>query len=121
MIYNLSNYQKTNASNELEYISDKHRYQVFSTTDNLAFRGNFQVPQGDYTIKSYMIDQEHGSPYDTWLKMGAPEPLNAEIINALCHTSYMDIHFNHQNNTDQIHLEAKIKVHGILLYEISRH
>lgn len=120
LIYNLSDYQKSKASNELEYISDKHRYQIFCNTQTLVFQGTFDVPHGNYFIKSYMLDQQHGSPYDTWLNMGAPEPLDDEVTTALLHTPYMDIHYTYQNNTEQIYLEEQIQVHGILLFEIRK-
>lgn len=118
LVYNISDYRKSGQGGQLEFLSDKRRYQVFHSTDPIAFHGSFSVPCGDYSIKTYLMDQEHGSPYDTWLRMGAPEPLNDETITALLHASFLYVHYDRQEHTDVISLEAKVKVHGILMFEI---
>lgn len=120
LVYNISEYKKSDPGSSLEFLSDKHRYQVFQDTDTIHFHGSFSVPHGDYSLKTYMVDQEHGSPYDTWLRMGSPEPLSDETIRALLHASFLDIHYDRQNHTSQLTLEGKVPVHGILLFEIEK-
>lgn len=120
LVYNISDYKKSGPGSDLEFLSDKHRYQVFHSTDTIDFHGNFRVPHGDYSIKTYIVDQEHGSPYDTWLQMGSPEPLNDETIHALLHASFLYVHYGRQSNTSQLSLEAKLRAHGILMFEIEK-
>ncbi|MCI8894065.1 MAG: hypothetical protein HFI41_05335 [Lachnospiraceae bacterium] len=66
------------------------------------------------------MDQEHGSPYDAWLAMGAPAPMNDETIQALLHASFLSIHYGQQKDTDRISLEGKVKAHGVLMFEVLR-
>lgn len=120
LVYNISDYKKAGQNGQLEFLSDKHRYQMFQNSDTIAFHGSFPVPYGSYRIKTYLIDQEHGSPYDTWLSMGAPEPLSSETISALLHASFLDIHYSRQEDTDRITLGGKVKAHGVLMFEIEK-
>lgn len=120
LIYNISDYRTAPQDGRLEFLSDKHRYQAFRSTDPIAFRGSFPVPFGSYSIKTYLMDQEHGSPYDAWLAMGAPAPMNDETIQALLHASFLSIHYGQQKDTDRISLEGKVKAHGILMFEVLR-
>lgn len=120
LIYNLAGYDNDLKKSNLEFMSDVHRYQVFEETDTLAFHGIFKVGQGNYTIRKYSIDREHGSAFDAWQKMGSPKALDEEICHFLRAAAEPEFRWEQQENTETLTLEGTIAPHGVLLFEIER-
>ncbi len=120
LLYNLSEYEQNQRDDNLAYISDTHRYQVFRETETIVFRGIFAVRQGTYHITRYTIDREHGSFYDAWLQMGSPRNITEETGRALLHASSPHIHYSTQADTSSIVLNSEIRPHGVQLFEIRR-
>lgn len=65
------NYQALDAKGQYAFQSQGPRQF------NLTLTG---MKEGLYTFSTYRIDARHGSAYDTWLQMGAPQPMNAEQV-----------------------------------------
>lgn len=120
LLFNMSDYEKTMDPDVLGYISHDHRYQIFRQTNLLKFHGILHVPEGSYDIRRYTLDQEHGSVYDTWIRMGRPDPLTDDVLEYMRNFSVPDLHCSHQENTNLITLECNVNPHGVILFEIER-
>ena len=42
---------------------------------------------GKYCLRLYKVTKEHGSSYDAWVRMGAPERMNRMERAMLCHSA----------------------------------
>ncbi len=120
LIYNMSEYENVQNQKLLGYISHDYRYQIFTPTPEIHFQGVFRVPFGTYSIKTYHLDQEHGSVYDSWLAIGKPQNITPDIATFFRHHVYPDLQYDTAKDTSVISLESMIKPHGIILFEVVR-
>lgn len=78
-LYHYSHYDLLYRYRHVMNMSRTERYDVFISKDPRAFYINFEkLDAGEYEIRRYRITRDGGSSYDAWVKMGAPEPLEAE-------------------------------------------
>lgn len=120
LLFNMSDYEKTMDPKFLGYVSHDHRYQIFRQTNLLKFHGILHVTEGTYDIRCYTLDQDHGSVYDTWIRMGQPDPVTDDILETLRSISVPDLHCSRQKNTSLITLECNVNPHGVILFEIEK-
>ena len=102
------------------FLSDDYRYHIFRGSISYEFRGTFALPAGTYQILTWVLDREHGSAYDAWIRMGSPAVLTPQIHQALEHASFPDLHFEQREVTDLLHLQRIIPPHCVILYEIRK-
>jgi len=120
LVYNMAEYEKATELDSPNSISPEHRYQVFSDTPPIHFKGILHVKPGDYAIKTYVLDRNHGSYYDHWIAMGRPERLSSEMTDILKRDAHPALRYEVQNDTSSIMLDEIIKPHGVTLFEIKR-
>ncbi len=120
LIYNLAEYDKDMEKNELDFMSDTHRYQVFTATDTISFHGVFAVEKGSYILKKYQLDREHGSVFDLWKKMGSPDMFSEDVCRYLKHVAVPLMEVETMASTESLVIEGEVPPHGVLLIEISR-
>lgn len=81
MTYNYCHYDDLYALGDTSFIDETHRYNGFKEEKilkiDIALSG---LPQGAYRMVTLTITRKHGSSYDKWVEMGAPESLTAEDI-----------------------------------------
>ena len=84
LVYNYCHINKLYSMNDLLGIDAVKRYHVFAATGQLEMNFNITgIAAGDYTIRSYTINREHGSAFDLWLELGAPQSLTTADIEYL--------------------------------------
>ncbi len=103
-------------------ISRCDRYRVFVNNDsmNVAVRLT-GLPSGSLRKKSYKITREHGSSYDAWVKIGAPETLNEEEKSFLIHAAdpeYRTERIEVDENTPLI-INEYLRPHEVMLIELT--
>lgn len=64
-------------------ISEKDRYNVFDLKEQISLEFTLHNLSGNYKYTHYQLDRKHGSVFDEWLEMGAPESPSIEEINYL--------------------------------------
>ncbi|MEL7118635.1 MAG: hypothetical protein AAFO07_04320 [Bacteroidota bacterium] len=57
--------------------NEAKRYRSQAKSIQVSLEG---IPEGDYQIIQYKIDEEHGNPYKVWQDMGSPEDPSIEQI-----------------------------------------
>ena len=118
LLYHISDYEKTAAASS-SYVFEDYRYNVFKNTGDIYFQGNFKLTAGTWQISSYLIDKKHGCAYDEWARMGRPAIITDEIIQALNHASYPELHIDKELTSDSISIQVKLEPHTVVLYEIN--
>lgn len=87
-LYHYSHYDLLYRYRHVINMSRIDRYDVFVSKDPRAFYIHFEkLDAGEYEVRRYSITREGGSSYDAWVKMGAPEHLEAEEIEMLQYLS----------------------------------
>lgn len=85
--YNYVHYGNLFAAGELFDMAETNRYTAFDMSNQLQVQIKLSdLPRGNYSVKEFFVNREHGSAYDIWLKMGAV-PLDShdvEIIKGMC-------------------------------------
>ncbi len=81
--YNYEHFPKLFASGKLlEMTNTEHYIPFFNKQDAVAKIHLCNLPGTRCTVKEFYINREHGSSYDTWVRMGA-ETLNQEDLSLL--------------------------------------
>ncbi len=121
-LYNYIHYDTLYRYRHMLNISRCDRYRVFVNNDsmNVAVRLT-GLPSGSLHKKSYKITREHGSSYDAWVKIGAPETLNEEEKSFLIHAAdpeYRTERIEVDENTPLIINEC-LRPHEVMLIELT--
>lgn len=85
--YHYIHYGDLFASGELYDMTETNRYSAFDTSKNLAVSLQLtDIADGNYLVKEYYVNQNHGNPYDIWLKMGALplDTKDTDLLRGLC-------------------------------------
>lgn len=102
------------SSGDWSDMSEMNRYNVFEEKGNKLFRIKFSQFTGTFKYTSYQLDREHGSVFDEWVRMGAPECLSEEELVYLQGRSGPVIRTETiQNNS--WHQEINLPPHGVLM------
>lgn len=103
---------------------DKFRFLRFPTSAfeslaplDLTLRLNDLLP-GTYTIRQYVIDQEHGNIMHTWLKLNSPHDLTFKDIEYLRSVSVPGFRIYQKEVTSSLEIFAHLNANDVLLTEI---
>jgi xylan 1,4-beta-xylosidase len=84
MLYNYCHYDPLYCSMDHSAMTHIDRYGIFKNSDSKNYQFNLHgFIESEYEILEYSINRTHGSAFDTWVDMGAPESLDAEDIRYL--------------------------------------
>lgn len=80
--YNYCHYDTLSCQQIFVEGNDKNRYEGFQKNVAREYSIELVLPDGQYVVKRYSISHSSGcgSSYDTWLRMGSPEDMNATDI-----------------------------------------
>ena len=97
ILYNYEHYSKLFASGILFDMSEENRYAPFTQMKNAHFSIKLRdLPAEDCLIKEMFVNQQKGSSYDAWLKMGAQPLTKAEDMALLSQTSIPGLYLHRQ-------------------------
>lgn len=78
-LYNYEHYSKLYASGELFDMTATNRYTPFTLSKLLKFSFELKdIPVNRVSIRRYIVNREHGSAFDSWVLMGAPDFMSVE-------------------------------------------
>lgn len=75
---------------------------------------------GRYRETTYQFNQDHGSIYDTWNNMGAPENMSVNQLNYLKNTEYPKEDVNTIYIEESYMKTIKLPVHGLYLITLEK-
>lgn len=107
------------ASGDWSELSGSTRYDVFEEKGSKAFEITLNQLAGPYKCTSYQLDREHGSVFDEWMTMGAPDFLTQEEIQYLNSRGGPVIR-TELVEQDSWRKEIVLPPHGVLLLQLER-
>lgn len=100
ILYNYEHFNHLFASGETFDMTFTERYTPFSQLGKMDISLELtDVPNGACTIREHIINQQSGSAFDEWVRMGAPQ-MTAEDIDYLKHISIPKIYARNERITD---------------------
>jgi xylan 1,4-beta-xylosidase len=119
ILYHYCHYDRLYCMNQHANIDSKNRYNVFLDRDDIQVKLTLSgLEKGTYRIKQHQLNRDHGSAFDKWVEMGAPEILSPEDINYLTYTSVPKKHISEVRIENDCILNTILQPHEVQLYEI---
>lgn len=119
LMHHYCHYNDLYASMDFSQITHYKRDTVFGKVSDKVFRLSITGLEGKYRIEHQYVNSDHGSVYDGWIKMGAPNSITKEAYTKLVATSepgylYQEFVFNKESV-----LELSLKPHEIRLLKLT--
>ncbi|WP_374017025.1 helix-turn-helix domain-containing protein [Paenibacillus thiaminolyticus] len=120
LTFNYCHFDDLYAMGDTSFINATNRYNGFKNEKTVKMQVELKgIRPGAYRVVTYTIGRKHGSSYDRWVEMGAPEPLSAEDIAYLkansgprMHVQYVDL------EEDRRTYISVLEPHGVQLMEL---
>ena len=119
LIYNMQFYRDDYIGNDPSVISFTNRYNVFVETPDLDCHIELPGKAGTWHIFRVEISREHGSSYDSWVRMGSPNDIAPELSQYLNQVSAPNVQIETIQTAGDIILDEVIEPHGVLYIRIS--
>ena len=104
VLYHYCHYDSTNHIDRMLSVEEQHsvdRYYGFEQKGAKSFRFTLtDLPEGAYMKRTFTINREHGSSYDVWMHLGAPEFRGRQQTDCLNNISSFQIHYEPLRITD---------------------
>lgn len=120
ILYNYCHFDKIYLYMDTSKITQEDRYKVFKNDNSKEF--NFvleNIDSGNYEIKEYRVNRNHGSSFDAWVEMGAPKYLEQEELEYLKSKSYPSYIRKNENIKNSYEISKILQPHEIVLIEIN--
>ncbi|MFJ7975782.1 helix-turn-helix domain-containing protein [Peribacillus sp. NPDC096379] len=121
MLYHYCHFDKLYSMRFNTNIDLVNRYNVFSNQyikdKQVKIKG---MEPGKYLVKQHILNRQHGSAYDQWVKMGAPSKLSLEDVEYLRSKSIPDrvVQEIILADAEDLVLNAEMTPHEVRLFEI---
>ncbi len=122
-LYNYCHYDMLYRYSHITNLTNSDRYRVFVKGKTHIYHIRFEhLLSGTYKIKQYSISPKEGSTYDAWVKIGSPEPMDAEetlILSNLSHPLYTT-ESKVIKSEEPLVIKASLMPHEVMLIQIRR-
>lgn len=98
LLYHYVHVDSLYASGDRTGLTELNRYSVFEEKGHKRFRMAIEGLRGNYKRTRYMLDREHGSVFDEWLRLGAPAFPTEEELDYLRSRSGPDPQTDHASD-----------------------
>ncbi|MCJ8011633.1 helix-turn-helix domain-containing protein [Paenibacillus sp. KQZ6P-2] len=117
--YNYCHFDNLYALGDISFIDEKNRYNGFKEEKTVKLELDLHhIPKGRYRMVTYMLSRKFGSSYDEWVRMGAPEYVNAEEIDYLKAFARPRMKVSQIDIEDNITYTVVLEPHAIELMEL---
>ncbi|MGF7089456.1 beta-xylosidase [Kroppenstedtia sanguinis] len=121
LTYNYCHFDDLYASGDTSFIHTTCRYNAFKDKKTVKREIQFTgLSEGKYRMVTYRIDRQHGSSFDRWVEMGAPEELSAEDIHYLKVSTRPQLHTRYVEVEGHLNYVSTLEPHGVELMELQR-
>ncbi len=127
VLYHYCHYDMANHIDRMLSVEEQRsvdRYYGFEQKGAKSFRITLKdIPGGGIYLKRvFTINREHGSSYDTWMQLGAPEIRGEQQVGYLNNTSSFQIHYEplHITDSGEWTFSAVLDEHEVRLILIDR-
>ncbi len=120
MVFNLSYYDALYRNADRSGLSYKQRYNIYEEGDVMNIHILIDIDPGSYSIKKSQLNRVSGSSFDTWLNMGAPEELNASLVEYIKSKSTPITVYDREDVSSSLIIDTLVESHEVILFEIER-
>ena len=122
-LYNYVHYDMLYRYRHAVNISRTDRYRVFNMGEIRTFSVKLTgLEPGKYCLRLYKVTKEHGSSYDAWVRMGAPERMNRMERAMLCHSADPEYRVWEQETDPEgsLTVQERLEPHETALIEVEQ-
>lgn len=120
IVYNYAYFDDLFLSGDASALTNKERYLVYESKPTKETNISIKGLSGNYKITRYELNREHGSVFDQWINMGAPEDMTQQELNYLSGKSYPKITVEYVNFNGEYNETLHIPVHGVELITLEK-
>lgn len=120
LAYNYAYFDELFLHGDVSALTHKDRYSIYENKPLKEMEFTLNGLEGDYKITSYKLNREHGSAYDKWIKLGAPENMHLEVLDYLNGISKPKMEIKELKLQGEYKTSIKIPVHGAELIILER-
>lgn len=106
-----------NQKNSLTY--NKFSEQINNSISTIIYL-NLKLSEGEYMVRTQVMNEENGCIFSEWMNMGAPDKLSKEDVRFLRSKESMRIRISTINTRDSLHLESGVRQNEVKLIEIKK-
>lgn len=120
LLWNYSHPNRLYRSFDYSQLTLTSRYNVFDNRNMQSFQLQLNGLQGNYRIKKHFVNRKHGSSYDAWVELGAPEIIDQELKRYLQSRAEPGLQTEHFNAEDSLVFQTTLDAHEIQLIELTK-
>jgi len=119
LMWNYCHYNAEFSGGNRDGLTQFSRYEIF---DEKKLHISFEIRglNGKYRVKEYLLDRSHGSVFDAWVNMGAPENPSEEEIEFLKRKAGPEVRYYTVENSNVFQKDIAIEPHGVFLVELCK-
>lgn len=119
LAFNYCHFDDLYALGDTSFIHLKNRYNGFKEEKTIKIEFEIKgLPDSKYRMVTHTLSRQHGSSYDRWVEMGAPDRLSAEDIDYLKANSRPRMHVQYLDIEDSKLYVSILEPHGVELMEL---
>ncbi len=119
LIWNYCHYTDSFTSGDRGALKPNDRYGVFKSAPR-SFEIALDGLQGPFKKVEYLLDREHGSAYDVWLRNGALENPRSEDVEILARQTGPSANIQRVDCLGSYRQSGDLAPHGVLLVELHK-
>lgn len=120
LFYNFAYFDRFALNGDFSAMTATSRYSVFEEKPDKKLEVVLEGLNGRYKATRYELNREHGSAYDEWLKMGAPDFPTEEEAEYLKKTALPRMTIRRVHIEGAFSLTVDLPVHGCVLLVLER-
>ncbi|SDW08909.1 xylan 1,4-beta-xylosidase [Marinococcus luteus] len=120
LLWNYSHPNRLYRSFDYSQLTATSRYNVFDNSSVQSLQLHLSGLQGNYRMKKHFVNQKHGSSYDAWVELGAPEIIDQELKRYLQSKAEPGLRTDYFKAEDSPVLQTTLDAHEIQLIELTK-
>ncbi len=120
LAYNLAGFDDAFMAGDTSRLSHTDRYEIYENKLTQEMKLKISGLEGKHKITRYALNRQHGSAYDKWLEMGAPQEMTPEAIKYLKNNNYPKMTIENVVLEGEYNGTIALPVHGVELVEIKK-
>jgi xylan 1,4-beta-xylosidase len=119
LAFNYCHFDDLYALGDISFIDHLNRYNGFKGNKTVKLEIELKgIPSGKYKQVTRAISRKHGSSYDRWVEMGAPDPISAEDVEDLIASARPYKFIRHVEVENGLTCVTILEPHGVELIEL---
>ena len=115
LAYNFAYFDELFMNGDTSALTNENRYLVYEDKPLKEVKINVLGLSGPYKVTRYKLNRAHGSVFDEWIKIGAPENMTKEELDYLKGVARPKISVDYIDIDGDFSQVSSIPVHGVEL------